>query len=417
MKSFQVPFIDFKAQYRQIKRELEQAFQEVMDSQLFILGPQVARLERALAKYCGCQYAVGVSSGTDALLISLMTAGIGLGHGVITTPYTFVATAGAIARVGARPLFVDIDPVSYTIDSGAVQRFFDQECRWHSAEGRLQHKRTATWVRGIIPVHLYGQCADMEPLLILAGEYNLVVIEDAAQAIGAGYPFEEKSGWARCGSLGEFGCFSFFPTKNLGGAGDSGLVTTSNRKTAETLGILRVHGAQGKNYHVKLGGNFRLDTLQAAILLAKLGHLDEWTVKRRAHAKYYETLFLQAGLQDKERLTLPRAVWEEGLQNMAETGKEEPGPPYYGHVYNQYVIRAHQRDELRRYLAEQGVGTAVYYPLPLHLQPCFSELGYDEGDFPESEKAARETLALPVYPELEKAQLDYVADRIAAFYE
>ena len=412
-----VPLLDLKAQYQLIKDEIKEAMEEVLDSQHFILGPTVAALEDAIASYCGCKYGVGVSSGTDALLIALMVKGIGPGEGVITVPYTFFSTAGCIYRLGARPFFVDIDPLTYNIDPDGIEAFIEVECNFDAGSGALVHKIKGSKIRAIIPVHLYGQCADMERITEIAKRYNLVVIEDGAQAIGTEYPSTKGGEPRRAGSMGHFGCFSFFPSKNLGGFGDGGMVTTSDEEMAEKLKILRAHGSKPKYYHQLVGGNFRLDALQAAVLLVKLKYLDAWTNKRRQNAAYYNSLFKQSGLVDKEFITPPQAVWENiSAKNLSNSKFEIRNSNLTGHIYNQYVIRARRRDELRAYLKEHGVGSEIYYPLPLHLQPCFAELGYQAGDFPESEKAAAATLALPIYPELEPAQQEYVVEKINAFY-
>ncbi|MCG6918901.1 MAG: DegT/DnrJ/EryC1/StrS family aminotransferase [Deltaproteobacteria bacterium] len=424
-----VPLLDLKAQYQTIKHELWQAMEEVLESQHFILGPKVEALEEAVAPYCGCQYGVGVSSGTDALLIALMVKQIGPGQGVITVPYTFFSTAGSVYRLGATPFFVDIDPVTYNIDPRSIKNFVEAECNFDYAAGALLHKGSGIKIRAIIPVHLYGQCAEMDSIMELAKEYHLVVIEDGAQAIGAEYPFENHGSSSRAGSMGDFGCFSFFPSKNLGGFGDGGMVTTSDREMAEKLKIMRAHGSKPKYYHHLVGGNFRLDALQAAVLSVKFKYLDTWTDKRRQNAAYYNSLFQQSGLIEKGFIFPPKAIWESGSainpQSAIPARHREPArsgeaggrnPKFVGHIYNQYVIRAKRRDELRTYLREHGVGTEIYYPLPLHQQECFVELGYKAGDFPESEKAAAETLALPIYPELEPAQMEYVVARVSSFY-
>ena len=405
-----VPLLDLKAQYQTIKDEIKEAMEEVLDSQHFILGPKVEALEEAVASYCSCKYGVGVSSGTDALLIALMAESIGTGQGVVTVPYTFFSTAGCIYRLGARPFFVDIDPLTYNMDPDAIKRFIEAECDFDSSSDVPVHKTSGIRIRAIIPVHLYGQCAPMDRIIEMAGEYNLVVIEDGAQAIGTEYPYAQSGEPMRAGSMGHFGCFSFFPSKNLGGFGDGGMVTTSDEEMAEKLKILRAHGSKPKYYHHLVGGNFRLDALQAAVLLAKLKYLDGWTNKRRQNAAYYSSLFQQSGLIEQGFVTPPQAVWENISSKNLSNSK------LTGHIYNQYVIRARRRDELRAYLKEHGVGSEIYYPLPLHLQPCFAELAYKAGDFPESEKAAAETLALPIYPELEPAQQEYVVEKIVACY-
>ena len=366
-----VPLLDLQAQYRAIKDDVDRAVADVFASQYFILGPAVQRCEAEIARYCGAAHAIGVTSGTDALLIALMAEGIGPGDEVLTSPYSFFATAGSIARLGAKPVFADIDPVTYNLDPAKLEA------------------RVTPRTRAIIPVHLYGQCADMDPILDLARRRNLVVIEDACQAIGAEYRGR------RAGALGDYGCFSFFPSKNLGGAGDGGMVTTGDAKRAEKVAWLRNHGMNPKYHHKFIGGNFRLDALQAAVISAKLPHLDAWTAARQQNAARYDRLFAQAGLAGT-RVSLPRAVQSR-------------------HVFNQYVIRVPRRDELRAWLAKHDVGHEVYYPVPLHLQECFAHLGGKPGDCPESERAAAETLALPVYPELTAAQAEFVVVKIAEF--
>ena len=373
-----VPLLDLKAQYQAIKQEVRACIDEICESQMFILGPQVERMETKIAAYCDTAHAVGVSSGSDALIIALMAAGIGPGDCVITTPYTFFATAGAVARVGARPLFVDIDPQTYNLDPERLDRFLDQ---------MSDSERKS--VKAVIPVHLYGQCAEMDPILDLAGRYGLLVVEDAAQAIGAEYKGR------RAGSMGDYGCFSFFPSKNLGAFGDAGLVTTRSEASDRQLRLLRMHGMAPKYYHQVIGGNFRIDALQAAIVAIKLAYLDDWTRGRQNNAAHYRRLFAEAGLNGK--IELPAEV-----QNR--------------HIYNQFVIRVpEKRDALRDYLGENGIGCEIYYPIPLHRQECFAYLGHKEGDFPESERAARQTLALPIYPELSEDQLAYVVERIRSF--
>ncbi|NQT91167.1 MAG: DegT/DnrJ/EryC1/StrS family aminotransferase [Lentisphaerae bacterium] len=369
----QVPLLDLKAQYGTIRREIEEAVSEVFESQQFILGPTVAECEEAFARYGSCQFAVGVSSGTDALLASLMAEGIGHGDEVITTPFTFFATAGSITRTGAVPVFVDIRPDTFNIDVSRIEEVVTER------------------TKAILPVHLFGQMAEMDPLLAIARKHGLCVIEDAAQAIGS-----ERDG-CRAGTVGEYGCFSFFPSKNLGGAGDGGMVVTGDPARAELLRTLRVHGSSARYHHEIVGGNFRLDALQAAVLLVKLRHLDDWTAARQANADRYDGMFRDAFPGGDGPVSPPVRV----------AGR---------HVFNQYVIRVERRDELRRFLGEEGVGAAVYYPVPLHLQECFSGLGYGEGAFPESEKAANEVLALPVYPELTEDQARYVVERVTSFF-
>ena len=383
-----VPLLDLKAQYAQIRAEVMPLIEQVCAGQQFILGEHVRALETELAGYCGCAAGVGVSSGTDALLIALMALQIGPGDEVITSPYTFFATAGTIARVGARPVFCDIDPASFNLDPAAVQAFIDEDCE---LRGRLLVNRTTGGlVKALMPVHLYGRSADMQPLMDIARRYGLRVIEDAAQAIGTEY------GGVRVGSIGDIGCFSFFPSKNLGAFGDAGLCTTQDGELAERLRVLRVHGGKPKYYHALIGGNFRIDELQAAVLRVKLKYLDGWTAARQRNAAFYDDAFAAAELGAK--LEPPRAA------------------PGQRHVFNQYIVRAQHRDGLKSFLAERGIGTEIYYPVPLHLQSCFDHLGYENGDFPESERAARDTLALPVFPELEPSQLAHVVAAVVEFY-
>jgi dTDP-4-amino-4,6-dideoxygalactose transaminase len=379
-----VPLLDLKAQYATIREEIRQAVDAVLESQQCILGPTVSECETKLAEYCRTPHAVTVSSGSDALLVSLMAEGIGTGDEVITTPYTFFATAGAIARLGAKPVFVDIDPQTYNISTAGI-------------EARIGRKTKA-----ILPVHLYGQCAEMEPILAIAERHGLPVIEDAAQAIGSEYHGR------RAGSMGRYGCFSFFPSKNLGAAGDGGLVTTSDAGAAEKLRVLRVHGSKPKYYHSLVGGNFRFDALQAAIVSVKLRHLDQWTAARQANAARYRRLFEAAGLS---RLS-PASGRGAGGEGVVGLPYESPN---HRHIYNQFVIRVPRRDQLQAYLKEQKIGTEVYYPVPLHVQKCFAYLGHSDGDFPESERAAKETLALPIYPELTEEQQQAVVRAIGAF--
>ena len=385
----QVPLLDLKAQYRAFKPEILPLLERICDSQYFILGPETTALEAAVAHYCGAAHGIGVSSGTDALLLALMGLDIGAGDEVITSPYTFFATGGTIARTGARPIYVDIEPATFNLSPAAVQRFIDERCAT-DANG-VVHRATGGRVRALMPVHLYGQCADMGALLDIANRYSLKVVEDAAQAIGAEY-----TGGARAGSLGDIGCFSFFPSKNLGAFGDAGLCTAQDAELAEKLRVLRVHGGKPKYYHAIIGGNFRIDELQSAVLNVKLKYLDGWTAGRQRNAAAYRELFAAAGLVGT--VTLPQAL------------------PGYRHIYNQFVIRAPQRDRLKQHLTDHGVGTEIYYPVPLHLQECFAYLGGKPGDCPESERAAGETLALPVYAELERGQLEYVVDVIRRFY-
>jgi dTDP-4-amino-4,6-dideoxygalactose transaminase len=382
-----VPLLDLKLQYEALKPELERALLQVAASQMFILGPAVKSLEARLAEYTQCKSAIGVSSGTDALLLALMALGIGHGDEVLTSPYSFFATAGTIARTGARPVFLDIDPVSYNLSPARVAEFLGKRCRRNGAE--VIDQATGGRVRAIMPVHLYGQAAEMDELMALAREYGLRVIEDAAQALGTEYKGR------RVGSFGDVGCFSFFPSKNLGAFGDAGLCTANDPDLAERLRIMRVHGGKPKYYHKVIGGNFRIDEIQAAVLEVKLGHLEAWHAGRQRNAGFYDRAFARAGIGD--RVTTPVAL------------------PGHRHIYNQYVLRVPQRDALRTYLADCGIGTEIYYPVSLHMQECFAYLGYRPEDCPESARAAGETLAVPIYPELTDTQLQHVVDSVARF--
>lgn len=395
-----VPLLDLKAQYAAIKDEIHDAINRVVESQHFILGPEVEALEEEVAAYSQCKFGVGVSSGTDALLVALMAIGIKADDEVITTPYTFFATAGAIARLGAKPIFVDIDPRTYNIDPAKV-------------EGAVT-KRT----RALIPVHLYGQMAEMDPIMDVARCHGLYVIEDAAQAIGAEYKGR------RAGSIGHFGCFSFFPSKNLGGFGDGGMVTTNDPLLADQLKLLRNHGYRPKYYNKVIGGNFRLDALQAAVLRVKLNYLERWTEARQRNADTYRRLFAEANLiteQDAQANDYP-------VRNQTASQSIDPAHgnkltgvvlPFASsgcrHIYNQFVIRTNHRDELMTYLKERQIGTEIYYPVPMHLQECFADLNCKSGDFPASECAADETLALPIYPELMEEMIASVVAAINNF--
>lgn len=375
-----VPFLDLVPQFSSIEEEIKSALNEVFKTQQFILGPQVEALEQTIAQYCQARYAIGVASGSDALLLSLMALGIGPGDEVLLPPFTFFATAGVVSRLGAAPVFVDIDPQTYNIDP-------------YKIEAKITSKTKA-----IIPVHLYGQCADMDPLLQIAKAKQFFVIEDAAQALGAEYWPPLRSDAQRAGQIGDLGCFSFFPTKNLGAFGDAGMVVTNNPTWAEKIRILRVHGSQPKYFHKWIGINSRLDAIQAAILFAKFGHLERWTEARQKNAERYRSL-----LKDLS-LSLP--------------GFRLPTIQYKNrHIFHQYVIAVPKRNELRQFLTKEGIGTEIYYPVPLHLQECYSFLDYHPGDFPSSEKAAEETLALPIYPELTEDQQVYVVERINGFYK
>ncbi|HPC35547.1 MAG TPA: DegT/DnrJ/EryC1/StrS family aminotransferase [Candidatus Marinimicrobia bacterium] len=375
-----VPLLDLKAQLNTIRPEMLSAITAVLDSTQYIIGPPVADLEGNIADYCGVKYAVGVSSGTDALLVALMALDVKPGDLVITTPYSFFATAGVIARLGARPIFVDIDSRTFNLDPNQLHDWF------------INNSKQVNKVKAIIPVHLYGQCADLDPILEIAGKYNISVIEDAAQAIGARYP--SKNGLKKAGSMGKMGCFSFFPTKNLGGIGDGGMVVSNDPAMAEKLIKLRNHGSHPKYYHSLIGGNFRLDTIQAAALLVKLPHLESWHQARQKHAEYYDKAFNDSVIKT------PYIAYQRSY-----------------HIYNQYVIMVpDKRNELRQYLADNEIGTEVYYPVPFHLQECFKYLGYKSGDFPHSEYAANHSLALPIYPELTEEMQAYVVEKVLKFY-
>ena len=381
-----VPLLDLQAQYLAIQQEIQQAVAEVFQSQHFILGPKVKACEEAIAQYSRCRFGVGVTSGTDALLICLMAENIGPGDEVITTPFTFFATVGSIVRAGAKPVFVDIDPVTYNIAADQIAA------------------QITPRTRAIIPVHLYGQMADLDPILALAHKHGLIVIEDAAQAIGAEYKGR------RAGSLGHYGCFSFFPSKNLGGAGDGGMVVTNDPQRAEKLACLRAHGSKPKYYHKFVGGNFRLDALQAAVVTAKLKYLDQWTWARQNNAQRY-----LRGLERWGVAAISSQAYARKASRSLDAQCVTPAVCWDRHIFNQFVIRVAQRDALKAHLKQQGVETEIYYPVPMHLQECFRSLGYQAGQFPESEAAARETLALPIYPELTEEQIEYVVKQIRAF--
>jgi len=375
-----VPLLDLSHQHQPIQEDIQSAISRVVNSNAFILGPDVGKLEQQIAEYCGVDFAIGVSSGTDALLIALMAIGVGPGDEVITTPYTFFATAGCIARLGAKPVFVDIDPVTYNIDPE-----------------KIAEKITAK-TKALLPVHLYGQLADGAVILDIAKKHNLYVVEDAAQAIGA-----ENPDGLKAGNLGDLGCFSFFPTKNLGCFGDGGMVVTNHPEMNERVRVLRVHGSKPKYYHPVIGGNFRLDSLQAAVLNVKLPHLESWNRMRQENARRYETLFNESGLTEAQKVQLPEAIYADAQV------------PNY-HTYNQFVIRVPERDALREYLREKDIGTEIYYPVPLHLQKCFVYLGHKKGSFPEAETAANATLALPIYPGLKPGQQEYLVKQIKSFF-
>jgi dTDP-4-amino-4,6-dideoxygalactose transaminase len=392
-----VPLLDLSEQYRTLAEPIRAQLDEVLASQSFILGPKVAAFEEAIARYCASPNAIGVSSGTDALLAILMALDIGRGDAVITSAYSFFATGGCIARVGATPLFVDIDPATYNISTAALERYLVEKCR-RGEDGFLREPQGKI-VRAIVPVHLFGLCCEMDAIHQISERFELDVIEDAAQAIGAEYPFGGAT--AKAGAMGEIGYFSFYPSKNLGAAGDAGMVICQDDAFAQRLRVCRQHGMEPRYYHHFIGGNFRLDEMQAAVLGAKLPFLDGWSAARRGVADAYREEFQGLGLTS--RLALPAEPYRDrGLTNH--------------HIYHQYVIRTTQRDALREHLTRKEIGTAIYYPLGLHEQKAFAYLGYRAGDFPETERAARETLALPIYPELSREAQRYVAESIAEFF-
>ena len=383
-----VPLLDLKPQYQSIKKEIDEAIQRVVESQYFIMGPDVAKLEEEICNYLNCKYAVGVSSGTDALLLALMAIGIKPEDEVIVPTYSFFATAGVVARLNAKPVFVDSDPVTFNIDP------------------KLIEQKISPRTKAIIPVHLYGQSAAMNEIMSIAKKHNLKVIEDGAQAIGVQY----KDG-KFVGTIGDIGCFSFFPSKNLGGFGDGGIVTTNNEELYHMLKIMRMHGMEPKYYHRVVGGNFRLDALQAAVLRVKLPHLDSWSAKRRLNAASYTKYFIEKGLAEetgktsfdkKNKVLLPKAVYE-------STGHKNH------HIYNQYIIRVQQRDAMWEFLKKQEIGCEVYYPVPFHRQECFAYLNCNDSEYPIANYAAENSLALPIYPELSDEQIKFVVESIDKF--
>jgi len=380
----QVPLLDLKAQYLTLRDEIRSVIDEVADTQSLILGPRVEQLEKSIAEYCGANHAIGVSSGTDAELAVLMALELGPGDAVLTTPYTFFATASCVSRVGAKPVFVDIDPVTFNLSVPALKKALESTPN----------------VKAIIPVHLFGCCAEMDEILALGREYNVPVLEDAAQALGSQYPSADGKTHG-AGSMGDAGWFSFYPTKNLGAFGDAGMITCRDAELAAKIRAFRNHGMEPRYYHKWIGGNFRLDAIQAAVLQVKLPHLDSWHAARREHGAFYHQEFQRLDLLNT--VTLP-------VEPHAGKGAENH------HIYNQFVIRVPKRDELRAHLQKNGIGSEIYYPRPLHLQECFASLGYQAGDFPESERASAETLALPIYPELTHEQLAFVVENIRAFY-
>jgi dTDP-4-amino-4,6-dideoxygalactose transaminase len=391
-----VRLLDLSGQYRSLENEIRAAADDVLASQRFILGPKLTEFENAVARYCGVPHGIGVSSGTDALLAVFMALEIGLGDAVITTDYSFFATGGCVARVGATPVFIDIEPDTYNISASALRRYIEKHCQ--VVEGKLVNENRQL-IRALVPAHLFGLCCDMNEMIAVAREHNLVLIEDAAQAIGA--EFQIENGAAKAGAMGDVGCFSFYPSKNLGAAGDAGLIVCHHDEFAERIRVCRQHGMEARYEHQFIGGNFRMDELQAAILNVKLPHLDGWSAARREAAEFYTNEFERAGLRAKVQLPVEPYA-KSGLKNH--------------HIYHQYVIRTEHRDDLREHLSKHEIETAIYYPLALHQQPCFEYLGYKAGDFPEAARAARETLALPIYPEIERDAQKYVVNCISEFF-
>jgi dTDP-4-amino-4,6-dideoxygalactose transaminase len=395
--AMRVPLLDLSEQYRALGDSIRETINDVLASGRFILGPKVEAFEKAISAYCNTRHAVGVSSGTDALLAILMALGIGRGDAVITTPYTFFATAGCIARVGAIPLLADIDPETYNIRPSAIQECIEKNCRRNS-NGQWT-TQNAEKVRAIVPVHLFGLCCKMDALHEISERYRLDLIEDAAQAIGAEFPFRDRT--AKAGTIGDVGFFSFYPSKNLGAAGDAGMIVCRDEELAQKLRTFREHGMEPRYFHHFIGGNFRLDEMQAAILAVKLPYLEKWAAARRAAADFYGAELARAGLT--ERIITPSEPYRQyGLTNH--------------HVYHQYVIRTPMRDALREHLGKREIQTAIHYPLGVHEQKCLAYLGYKKGDFPETERAARETLALPIYPEISREAQRYVVSAIAEFF-
>lgn len=394
----EVPLLDLKLQYAPLRSEIQKRIAEVCDSQGFCLGPKVVELEGDLADYCGANFAFGTSSGTDAQLVILMALGIGPGDAIITTPYTFFATAGCISRLGATPIFADIDPATYNLNPVKVREYLEEKCH-HNADGNLVND-AGQILRAIIPVHLFGCCAEMNAFRSIGAEYGLHVMEDSAQSIGAEYQLSDGSA-GRSGSMSESSYFSFYPTKNLGAFGDAGMATCRDADLAQRIDAMRNHGMSPRYYHSMIGGNFRMDAIQATVLLAKLPYLDDWSGSRTENAARYRELFSGADLL--EHLTLPVEP---------HAGRDLK----HHHIYNQYVVRTKKRDELKAHLQANRIGCEIYYPLPLHQQECFAYLGYTKGDFPESESASADSLALPIFPELRADQQEYVVEKIREFF-
>jgi dTDP-4-amino-4,6-dideoxygalactose transaminase len=391
---YKIPIVDLRAQYSKLRSEIRQALEEVLESQQFILGPAVTRLEAQMAAYLQCDFAVGVASGSDALLLALMALDIGPGDGVIVTPFTFFSTVSSITRLGATPLFIDIEAESYLLSAKGLEAFLAERGRVHG--GQTMDSKTGLRIKALLPVHLFGRCCDMAAFAVLANKYGLKIVEDVAQACGAQTMIGGHAKFA--GAIGTLGCFSFFPSKTLGGFGDGGLVTTNEKELAAKLRALRMHGESAQYHHQVTGINSRLDSLQAAVLAVKQRYLDAWCAQRIERAQTYHRLFTQSGLVGNNILSVSAPIRDQS------------------HVFNNYVVRAQRRDELNRFLADQGIQSEVYYPLPLHLQACFAGLGYKPGDFPQAESAATQVLALPLYPEISLEQQETVVQTIQDFY-
>ena len=383
----QVPLLDLRPQHEGLRDEIIAAVTDVIDSTRYIMGPELERFEEAVAEYSGCKYALGVSSGTDALLLALMSLNIGPGDKVLVPDFSFFATAGVVSRLNAEPVFLEIDPTTFNL----CPKHLEEKLESYTEEELAQ-------VKAVIPVHLFGQCADMQAILGVAQQFGIAVVEDAAQAIGAEYRLNGEA--RRAGAMSDVGCMSFFPSKNLGGVGDGGMVTTNDTELHHQLHIKRVHGAEPKYYHKVIGGNFRMDPIQACVLRIKLQRLEAWHEQRRQNAKQYNQLFGEAQL---EEVVCPAAVYED--DNLLNH-----------HIYNQYTVRVQRREDLRKFLQERGVATEIYYPVPFHRQECFADLVYQPGSLPESDRAAREVLALPIYPGLTTEMQEYVVENLVEFY-
>jgi dTDP-4-amino-4,6-dideoxygalactose transaminase len=392
---YKIPIVDLGAQYAKIRAEIQRALNEVVESQRFILGPAVTSFEAQMAEYLQCRHAVGVASGSDALLLALTALEIGPGDAVITTPFTFFSTVSSITRLGATPLFVDIEAESYLLSGKALERLLGERADIH--DGIAKDSKSGLRLKALLPVHLFGYCSTMNELIGLAQTFRLRIVEDVAQACGARLNIDGQVRFA--GTIGDLGCYSFFPSKTLGGFGDGGLIVTDSAELATKLRMLRMHGESLKYHHEVTGINSRLDSIQAAVLSVKQKYLDSWCDQRIERAKGYRGLFMESGLLGNGILSIPGAITD------------------MCHVFNNYVVRAQRRDELRQFLADNGIQSEIYYPVPLHLQKCFAALGHRQGDFPQAELAASQVLALPLYPELTVDQQETVVDRIRAFFQ